>query len=140
MYMKNIFDTENMVQTTFLKIMENPVVFQSDEHEKAWLIKTACNLCKNYLKHWWNKNLDIDNISEYSSQLSYDQTFHEDDVMKCIKSLPAKYKAVIYLYYYDGYSTSEIAEILELNESTVRGQLARARRLLKIELEDYNYE
>ena len=59
-YMKNRADTEDMVQDTFIKLISSGVCFQSAEHEKAWLIVTASNLCKNALRHWWRRRENID--------------------------------------------------------------------------------
>jgi len=131
MYMKNVFETENMVQDTFLKLIEKSPNFENLEHEKAWLIRTAVNLCKNSLKHWWRQTVDIDSQSE----AAIEQSFNNDEILEKIKALPSKYKSVIFLYYYEGYSTAEISKILNIKESTLRGHLCRARMLLKIELE-----
>ena len=57
MYMKTRLDTEDMVQNTFLRLMRDKTIFQSEEHEKAWLIRTATNLCKDHFKHWWSKTV-----------------------------------------------------------------------------------
>ena len=50
-YMKNVTDTEDMVQDTFIQLIRKGPKFESDEHEKAWLLRVAINLCKNKLKH-----------------------------------------------------------------------------------------
>lgn len=131
MYMKNQADTEDMVQNTFLRLMRDKTVFQSEEHEKAWLIRTATNLCKDYFKHWWSKTVGIDNVSE----VAIEQTFKVDGNLDKILALPPKYKTPIYLYYYEGYSTVEIARILKKNQSTVRSWLYKGRNLLKMEME-----
>jgi RNA polymerase sigma factor, sigma-70 family len=124
-YMKNKHDTEDMVQNTFIKLMNNKKKFETIEHEKAWLITTATNNCKNNIKHWWKKNINIDYMEEASDELKSDNTIH------LILTLPNKYKSVIYMYYYEGYSTIEIAQILNMKEATVRSNLSRGRLLLK---------
>lgn len=124
-YMKNKFDTEDMVQTTFIKLIKNNKKFESIEHEKAWLIRTATNNCKNNVKHWFRKNINLDYIDEVSEDIK------NNDTISLILSLPDKYKSVIYMYYYEGYSTKEIATILNKKESTVRSNLSRGRLLLK---------
>ncbi|HHW47305.1 MAG TPA: RNA polymerase sigma factor [Clostridiaceae bacterium] len=130
-YMKNQHDTEDMVQNTFIKLMKDNTKFQSEEHEKAWLIKTATNLCKDHFRSWWSKKrVSMDEAPE----LAVDTPLM-DDALKMVLELPDKYKTALYMYYYEGYSTVEIAKILGKKESTVRGYLHTGRKLLKIEME-----
>jgi RNA polymerase sigma factor (sigma-70 family) len=131
MYMKNRTDTEDMVQNTFLRLMRDKTVFQNEEHEKAWLIRTATNLCKDHFKHWWSKTVGIDHVAE----TAVEQTFKTDGNFEKVLALPPKYKTPIYLYYYEGYSTVEIARILKKNESTVRSWLHKGRNILRMEME-----
>ncbi|HPD00356.1 MAG TPA: RNA polymerase sigma factor [Acetivibrio sp.] len=131
MFMKNRSDTEDMVQNTFIRLMKDKTVFQSEEHEKAWLIRTATNLCKDHFKNWWSKTVGFNHVEEEAVE----QPINIDGVLKKVMELPAKYKAAIYLYYYEGYSTVEIAKILEKDPSTVRGYLHTGRKLLKMEME-----
>jgi len=131
MFMKNKADTEDMVQNTFIRLMRDKTVFQSEKHEKAWLIRTATNLCKDHFKHWWSKTVNINQAED----IAVEQSFDIDSNLKKILKLPSKYKAAIYLYYYEGYSTEEIAGILKKNPSTIRGYLHRGRKLLKMEIE-----
>lgn len=132
MYMKNRHDTEDMVQNTFVRLMKDKTQFQSIEHEKAWLIRTATNLCKDYFRSWWSKIVNIDEVAEVAVE---DTNMIIDDTLKMVMELPSKYKTVVYMYYYEGYSTVEIAKILRKNESTIRGYLYTGRKLLKIEME-----
>jgi RNA polymerase sigma factor (sigma-70 family) len=131
MYMKNQADTEDMVQNTFLRLMRDKTIFENEEHEKAWLIRTATNLCKDYFKHWWSKTVGMD----YAADAAVEQTFNTDSNLEKVFALPPKYKTPIYLYYYEGYSTVEIARILKKNPSTVRSWLHKGRNLLRIEME-----
>lgn len=125
MYLKNKADTEDAVQTTFIKLMNYKKAFQNEEHIKAWLIRTAVNHCKNYLKHWWRTNAEVDTIYDCGK---YDT---KDETLETLLSLPEKYKTVIYLYYYMGYSTEEIAQILKQKHTTIRSLLSRGRERLK---------
>lgn len=129
-FMKNKADTEDMVQEAFLKLISSNVSFSSAQHEKAWLIVTASNLCKNALKHWWRKHEDIDNCIE----LSKNQDFEASETRQAIMNLPNDYKTIVYMYYYEGYSTPEIAQLLDTAQTTIRSRLYRARKLLKIDL------
>jgi len=131
MYMKNRHDTEDMVQNTFIKLMKDGTVFKSEEHEKAWLIKTAANLCKDHFRHWWSKTVGMDKAPD----MAVEPPFDTDMNFEMIMALPPKYKTVIYLYYYEGYSTVEIAKMLGKNPSTIRSHLHTARKLLKMEME-----
>ncbi|WP_257789698.1 RNA polymerase sigma factor [Clostridium isatidis] len=127
MYLKNIQDTEDAVQSTFIKFLQYKGTFKNQEHIKAWLIVTASNNCKNFLKHWWRKNINIDSLQEKFI------TFNEENkyIFEKIMNLPQKYKLIIYLYYYEGYKLKEIAEKLKMNDSTVRSYLRRGRNLLR---------
>ncbi len=126
-FMKNASETEDMVQETFLKLLSSGKKFQSADHEKAWLIVTASNACKDALKHWWRKNETLETCED----LSLDAPFEVDGILSAVMDLPPDYKTVIYLYCYEGYRTPEIAKMLHCPQSTVRSRLARARKLLE---------
>ena len=136
-YMKNPADTEDAVQDTFFQLIKSGPAFESEEHEKAWLIRTASNICKNALRHWWRRRENIDDFHD----LPGSEGIKTDEVLQAVMDLPNKYKAVVYLYYYEGYSSVEIAEILKKPQSTVRNYLHDARAILKERLGDeYNEE
>ena len=129
-FMKNIPDTEDMVQETFLRLLSSGVIFQSESHEKAWLIVTASNLCKDTLKKWWRKTEDISDPS-----LSLQQPpFEINSVLEAVLGLPKDQKTAVYMYYYEGYSTEDIARYLGCPHATVRSRLSRARKTLKLQL------
>ncbi len=127
-FMKNAADTEDLVQETFLKLIACKKRFQSENHEKAWLIVTASNACKDALRRWGHT---AGNVEDY--QLGAEEAgFPEDNpVLEAILELPEKYRMVVYLYYYEGYNTAEIAKMLKCSSSTVRNRLTRARKRLK---------
>lgn len=131
MYMKNTHDTEDMVQNTFLRLMKDETRFESAEHEKAWLIRTATNLCKDHFRHWWTKRVGMDAVTEAAA----DDAIEIDETLNRVLRLPSRYKTVVYMYYYEGYSTAEIARILGSNASTVRSRLYAGRKRLKMEME-----
>lgn len=64
LYMKNQYDAEDMVQKAFIRLMRDGTVFQSEEHEKAWLIRTATNLCKDYFRSWWSRRIGLEEITD----------------------------------------------------------------------------
>jgi len=134
-YMKNLSDAEDITQETFIKLLEKKPSFQSTEHEKAWLIRVSINLSKDKLKSAYFRNtapLEGDFI---------DITKEDNEIIEAVLMLPLKYRSIVLLYYYEDYSISEVANILNLKDSTVGSQLSRARKLLKpILKEDFKYE
>ena len=118
-------EAEDIVQDTFVKLLEKQPEFESDEHEAAWLIRVAVNLCKSRLRsHYWKKTVTL--LDDYPAQND-----EQESIIGAVLRLPAKYRTVIHLFYYEGYSTKEIAGITKQKEGTVREQLTRARRSLK---------
>ena len=135
MLLKNVSETEDATQNVFIKLMRESKAFQSDEHIKAWLIVTARHECINMLKHWFRaKRSDVDALAE----MSYTDDYDKGSLLKQVLSLDEKLRLPIYLYYYEGYSTSEISEMLGINHSTIRTYMAKGRERLKIILEEEN--
>jgi len=127
--MRSKAEAEDIVQDVFVKLLEKRPTFESAEHEAAWLVKVTVNLCKSRLRsHWWKKTVPL--LDTYPAQNEQQQ-----DLLQTVLSLPSKYRVVIHLFYYEGYSTKEIAELTEQKESTIRQHLTRARRMLKDFLE-----
>lgn len=122
-FMKNRADTEDMVQEAFLRAYFQP--FWSEEHEKAWLIVTASNLCKDALKRARRRDEPLEDHLELAAPAQ------DSPVLEAVLALPERYKAAVYLYYYEGCSVKEIASILGCPQATVRTRLARARKQLK---------
>lgn len=131
-YMKNQTDTEDLVQETFLKLMTCKKQFESERHEKAWLIITASNACKDALRHWSRKTKSME---ESDLPAEPEEKAEDTGVLEAVLALPDKYKTPVYLYYYEEYSTAEIAQILHCPQSTVRNWLSRAQKLLKDKIE-----
>ena len=126
---KSNADAEDIIQDVFIKLFEKQPHFESSNHEIAWLIRVTVNRCKNHLRsHWWKKNTHL--LETHPAPEGIQQ-----DTMQAVLALPAKYRTVIHLYYYEGYSTKEIAEMTQQKDSTVRQLLTRARRKLKNFLE-----
>lgn len=131
-YMKNHFDAEDAVQICFAKAYERRQQFGSREHEKAWLVVTSSNICKSLLRRKHRTEVSIDVITQTKG--SCDET--PSEVLEIVLSMPEKYRVVIYLYYYEGYSCSEIAVMLNEKETTIRSRLYRGREYLKSILGD----
>ena len=131
-YLKNIADAEDAVQSVFLKLLQKNMRFNDCAHEKAWFITTTKNHCKDILKSWWRQRcVDFETLSEMASQ---DQNPEETELTAKLLDLSEKYRVVLYLYYLEEYSVREIAGLLGRNESTIQSQLQRGREKLKIEL------
>ena len=126
----NITDAEDVFQDTFVKLFEKQPIFESEKHEAAWLIRVAVNLSKNKLRSFWRKNT-IPLLDTYPAK---DDEQHE--LIDIVMSLPVKYKLVIHLFYFEGYSIDEIALITGQKYSTVGNQLSRARQMLKKYIEE----
>lgn len=129
-FMKNTADTEDMVQETFLRLLKSGVGFVSEEHEKAWLIVTASNLCKDTLKKWCRRTEDINDPSLNLKT----PPFEINEVLGAVMKLPPDQKTAVYMHYYEGYSAAEIAVYLHCSPATVRSRLSRARKTLKCKL------
>ncbi len=138
-YLKNKADAEDTVQDVFLQIIDKNPIFNDETHEKSWIVRTTINMCKNKLNLFWNKNkCSIDDITEFAN---YDKYSTDSNVLKAVLSLPDKYRLVVYMYYYEGYSTPEISKIIEKSDTTIRSLLHRARNKLKSILkEEYDFE
>jgi len=127
--MGNKADADDIIQDVFVKLLEKQPRFESSDHEVAWLVRVTVNQCKSHLRSYWQRKT-VPLLDSFPAQNS-----EQHDIMYAVTALAPKYRTVIHLFYYEGYSTKEIAEITKQKESTVREQLTRARRLLKVTLE-----
>ena len=130
-YLKSTEDAKDICQTVFLKLLEKPRQFDSPEHERAFLIRSTINTCKDVLKsHWHRTTVDLDAAGQVPAPQA-----EEGSLLAAVGLLPPKYRAVIYLYYYEGYAAKEIAQMLGENPATVSTRLNRGRAKLKTMLE-----
>lgn len=130
-FMKNAHDAEDCTEDVFVRAMTCEIDFENERHERSWLTTTAMNLCKDRLKHWWKQK--VTPIEEETELAAPEQDEHSE-VLEAVMALPVKYKEVIWLHYYEGYQTDEIALMLKRPGSTVRNQLRDARQKLKEKL------
>lgn len=129
-YMKNPEDAEDCAEDIFVKVLNGDFSFNDETHERKWLAVTAANYCKDKLKSARHTKTDyLDDVPEPAAE-DTDNT-EKREVLATVTALPDKYKEVIWLYYYDGYRTEEIAELLHSPPSTIRNRLADARKRLK---------
>lgn len=128
LHLKNYADTEDIFQTVFMKYLLHTAPFESEEHEKAWFIRVTVNACKDLLKSFFRRNaVPLEELSEQAAALPE----QDREVLEAVLALPSKYKDVVYLHYYEGYSAAEIGRILNKNVNTVYTLLSRAREQLK---------
>ena len=125
-FVKNMADAEDIAQEVFLNMLKTSPAFESSEHQKAWLIRCTINRCKSHFRSAWQQR-----TAPLDEGLSSPFTMEENMVMDAVLSLPEKYRQVIQLHYIEGYSTAEIAEILDSKQNTVLSQLSRGRAMLK---------
>ena len=131
-HLKNYEDAEDIFQTVFLKYVLRSEPFDSQEHEKAWIIRVTVNACRDLLKSFFrSRTVSLDQLIERPQDMPEDHS----DILEAVLELPARFRDVVYLHYYEGYTAPEIGRILKKNPNTVYTLLARARQLLKTKLE-----
>lgn len=131
--MGNISDAEDVTQTVFLKAWEKKPDFRDADHEIAWILTTTRNQCKDIHKSFYRrKRADLENAPEPQVTL---ETQMDSEIWEALQSLAEKYRMVLYLYYYEGYSVRELSVILRRRESTLQTQLATGRKQMKSLLE-----
>lgn len=120
-------DAEDVFQNVFMKLMEHKNSIQNEEHLKAWLIRVTVNECRSLMGSPWKKrNVSMEALGDPGA---YDKD-DLSDVTQAVLELPAKYRTVIHLFYYEGLSIKEIAEDLHMSTGGVKSRLDRGRRML----------
>ncbi|MFV0412442.1 MAG: RNA polymerase sigma factor [Oscillospiraceae bacterium] len=127
---QNTGDAEDAVQTVFLKLLNAAPAFADTNHEKAWLIRVTINQCHDTVRSAWNRKTT--GLEDGHAATGREEGF---EILSVVKKLPEKYRDIIYLYYYEGYSTPEIAKMMKMPQATVESRLYRARGKLKSLLE-----
>lgn len=134
-YVHNMADAEDVLQDTLIRVLEANPEFESPSHEKAYLLTAAANVARNRIAY--NRRREADALNE---ELVGEEREDLSFVWEAVKHLPDTSREVLHLFYQEGYSTAEIAKILERKESTVRSDLKRARERLKDVLkEEYDF-
>ncbi len=131
--LKNREDAEDIAQDAFARLYQSNKRFNDDDHVKAWLIRVTINLCKDMVKSAWYRHRDepVPDISVEDAEIS--------PLKNCIQRLDAESTAVIYLFYYEGYSVNEIAALRRTTSAAVRTRLTRARKQLRTMLSEEDY-
>lgn len=131
-YFRHPQDAEDIAQEMMLRLWREEGAFGSDAHLRYWLVRVTLNLCRDHARSAWHRRT-IPLVSCPEPSFS---TPERSALYQAVMGLPAKYRLPLYLYYYEGYSVTEVGELLRLNPSTVQTRLARARAKLKQELEE----
>ena len=128
-YLGSRADGEDVCQSVFLKLAEGKTVLLPGR-EKSWLLTCAANLCKSQLRSFWRRNVgELDETLPFREQ-------SDQELWDAVMALPPKYRAVIHLYYWEGYDQGEIGEILNISRTAVQTRMSRARDMLRKELSD----
>ena len=130
-YLKSTHDAEDICQTVLLKLMGAPARFEGPEHERAWVVRTTANACKDVLRSGHRRRT----VGLEAAPDTADPEEPESEVVDAVMALPCKYREAIYLHYYEGYSIREIAELTGRSESAVSAHLSRGRAKLRTMLE-----
>ena len=133
-YLKSTQDGEDICQTVLLKLLTGDEVFDSPEHEKAWVIRATVNACKDELRAFRRRAVPLEDVPEAAPEPP------RSEVLDAVMELPGKYREAIYLFYYEGYSVKEIAALTGRSEAAVSAHLSRGRKKLREMLGGREYE
>lgn len=125
---KNHADAEDVVQNTFMKLLQKEDNFTDEEHVRKWLIRVTINECNSLWRSPWKKHTS--SLDELTSEPSF-SSLEKSALYYAIRELPTKYRQAIHLYYFEGYQVREIADIMSISETAVQTRLLRARQKLK---------
>ena len=120
-------DAEDVVQEVFLKLLTTRPHFRDLEHEKAWLIRTTLHRACDVARAAERRNLPL----ETAEVLPGGEMPEPSPILSAVQALPAKYGAVIHLYYYEGYSIREISRLMNARENTVKSWMRRGKQELR---------
>ena len=131
-------DAMDICQEVLLKLLTDQRTFPDQGQERAWVIRLAINQCKNWKKSaWFRHRAPLEDGLHLAAEVPDPD---DDSLLEQIRRLPAKYRQVIYLRYYEGYEVQEIAQLLGRSPGLISTHLARARIKLREQLEGPCYE
>lgn len=131
LHVQNKEDAKDILQEVFIRRMKTQTQFTSPEYEKKWLITVTKNLSRDLHRSIWSRRMNLEDVVEPSGADDTDRT----EMLQLLQHLKINYRRVIYLYYYEGYSEKEIAEILEKSIPTIERYMRKAKELLRSELD-----
>lgn len=122
-------DAKDVCQITLIRLLKDGRRFISPEEERAWVLRVAINVCKNWKKSAWSRHrARLDEALPLQTEAPEPE---EATLLPLVQKLPEKYRRVIYMRYYEGYGVKEIASVLNLSPALVSTHLARAKAKLK---------
>lgn len=127
-------DAEDMLQEGFIKVFSQIHTFRSQGAFEGWIRRIVVHTCINHLKKNKRFNESVNIIHANSIQVreeSVPSIVQAKQIVECIRLLPMGYRTVLNLYAIEGYSHKEIAEVLDIEESTSRSQYTRAKQMLE---------
>ncbi len=132
-------DREEICQDVFMKVIENLASFHFQSKLSTWVATIAYRQAINFAR---KKKLNLEDLDKVAFKVAVeDHTFETADrnkfVMELIDQLPAQYKLVLTMYFLEGFSYAEIADIAKMPDGTVKSYLHRAKQMLKKSLEPY---
>lgn len=130
---KNHADAEDVVQNTFMKLLEKENRFEDDNHARKWLIRVAVNECNSLWRSPWKRHTT--SLDELGQETIF-SSLEKSALYYAVKELPLKYRQIVHLYYFEDYNIKEVAQIMDLTETAVQTRLLRARRKLREKLEE----
>ena len=122
-------DADDVFQEVFLAYFQSGKTFREEEHRRAWLLRTTLNLCRRVTQSSWRKKTVP--LSEREDTPVSFSTPEENSVWQALSALEEGYRLPLYLFYFQGLSTGEIARVLSLGEGAVRMRLSRGREQLR---------
>ena len=135
---KNEHDAQDLVHDAFIKAFQNISKLENDLNLGPWLKSIAVNCSLDFLrqkkKQEWLQESNEFTESENDDDLDENVTLQVEEVKKALYNLKDKYRIILVLYLIENYTHREISEQLGINESTVRNQYRRGKRLLKEQL------
>ena len=137
-YLHSLSEAEDILQETLIRFLKTQPALENADHERAWLLKVAGNLAKNRIDA--NKRRGEIQLTDSLCETLPENRDELGFLWEAVKKLPLRYRSVIHLFYYEGYTTHQIGDILQMKESTVRSHLRRGRAALKkILREEYDF-
>lgn len=128
----NKYDAEDALQETFWRYLKKAPPFRDQDHEKAWLIRVATNICKDMRRFQWRSiPVTREDLAVHCGVVDAKNSA----VLELVMNLPQNHKVVILLYYIEGYSVKDIARLLHISVSATKKRLQYARQKLKLEIE-----
>ena len=125
-------DAQDICQDIFLTLLEENRQFEDEGHEKAFVLRCTINACKDLLKSARrSRTVPMDQ----AERIPAPEREEDSGLLDLIRALPRHYGAVVYLFYYEGYSLDEIARLCGCTPPAARKRLSRARKLLAKRLE-----